>query len=76
VVLLKANSSRWLGSMTPSFAWQQGYASFSVSASLLLTVARYVLNQEAHHRKMSFEEEFRELLRPHGVEYDAHFVLG
>jgi hypothetical protein len=76
VLSLKANSSRWLGLTTRGFAWQEGYASFSVSASLVPTVAKYIENQQAHHRKMSFEEEFVALLRKHGVDYDPKFVLG
>jgi REP element-mobilizing transposase RayT len=76
VSVLKANSSRWIALTTRGFAWQQSYASFSVSASLVPTVARYVQHQQAHHRKMSFEDEFLALLRKHGVEYDPKFVLG
>jgi len=76
ILALKANSSRWLRLTSRSFAWQQGYASFSVSASLLPTVARYIRNQQMHHRKMSFEDELVALLRKHGAEYDPSFVLG
>jgi putative transposase len=76
ILVIKANSSRWLGSTIRGFAWQQGYASFSVSASLLPAVVRYIRNQETHHRKMTFEDEFLALLRKHGVEYDPKFVLG
>jgi putative transposase len=65
---LKANSSRWLGSQ---FEWQKGYGAFSVSPSLLETVQKYIRNQEEHHRKRSFEEEFVALLRKSGVAYDA-----
>ncbi len=56
--------------------WQEGYGAFSVSASNLSVVERYIRNQAAHHRKMSFEEEFVALLRKHGVEFDAKFVFG
>jgi putative transposase len=76
VLVLKANSSRWLRLKDRGFAWQRGYGSFSVSASLAPAVASYVRNQQAHHRKMSFEDEFLLLLRKHGVEYDPKFVLG
>ena len=65
---LKANSARWLGS---EFEWQKEYGAFSVSASLLATVRAYIRNQEEHHRKRSFEEEFVALLRKSGVVYDA-----
>jgi putative transposase len=67
---LKANSSRWLGAQGVKFQWQEGYGAFSVSPSLADAVGRYIRNQEAHHRKRSFEEEFRLLLEKSGVVYD------
>jgi len=67
---LKANSSKWMGEQGKDFSWQEGYAAFSVSSSNLDQVARYIQNRETHHRKANFEDEFRELLRKHGVEYD------
>ena len=73
---IKSNSSRWMRQSSRLFVWQEGYAAFSVSASQLPTVIRYVRNQEAHHRKMSIEDEFLALLRKHGVDYDPKFVLG
>jgi putative transposase len=68
---LKANSSRWLGEQGLAFQWQEGYGAFSVSPSLVNTVQGYVHNQEVHHRKRSFEEEFRALLDKSGVTYEA-----
>jgi REP element-mobilizing transposase RayT len=68
---LKANSSRWLGENGVRFEWQKGYGAFSVSPSLLATVQAYIRNQGEHHRKRSFEEEFRALLEKSGVAYDA-----
>ena len=68
VLLLKANSSKWMTGQRKGFAWQEGYGAFSVSSSNLDQVSRYIQNQEAHHRKASFEEEFRALLAKHGVE--------
>jgi putative transposase len=65
---LKANSSRWFGS---GFEWQKGYGAFSVSPSLVAAVQAYIRNQEEHHRKGSFEEEFVVMLRKSGVAYDA-----
>jgi len=76
VALLKANSSKWMGEQGIEFSWQEGYGSFRVSSSNLDQVKRYIQNQESHHSKTSFEDEFRELLRKHGVEYDPKFVLG
>ena len=76
VLVLKANSSKWMSEQGKAFSWQEGYGAFSVSSSNLDQVIRYIQNQEAHHRKISFEEEFRALLRKHGVEYDPKFVFG
>ena len=53
------------------FAWQDGYGAFSVSVSNTATVAGYIRNQEQHHRKMTFEEEYRALLKKHGFDPDA-----
>jgi len=74
---LKNSSSKWLKSQGPElrrFYWQGGYGAFSVSASKLEAVSRYVLNQEAHHRKMTFEEEFRRFLEEYHVAYDERYV--
>ena len=76
VLLLKANSSKWMGEQGIDFSRQEGYGAFSVSSSNLDQVTRYIQNQEAHHWNASFEDEFRALLRKHGVEYDAKYVFG
>ena len=60
---LKANSSRWLGEQQQEFEWQKGYGAFSVSPSQLNTVQTYIRNQERHHAKRNFEEEFQILLQ-------------
>ncbi len=70
---LKGSSSRWLGQR---FSWQEGYGAFSVSPSQVPAVKKYIGNQEIHHRKRSFEEEFTALLRNCGIKYDEHFVFG
>ena len=76
VGVIKANSSRWAHEQGFKFSWQQGYGAFSVSASVVPTVVRYIQNQEAHHRKMNFDAEFVALLKKHGVEFDPKFVFG
>jgi putative transposase len=76
VLLIKANSSKWLNDRSHRFAWQKGYAAFGVSASLVSRVARYVNAQEAHHKRMTFDEEFVALLKKHGVKFDPKFVFG
>jgi hypothetical protein len=52
------------------FFWQRGYGAFSVSPSQLDSVLEYVDNQQGHHRGRTFQEEYRELLRKHGVDFD------
>ena len=75
VRLIKTNSSKWMNEHGKEFDWQEGYGAFAVSASKLNVVVRYIHNQEKHHRKMSFEEEYLELLRRHGIEFDPRFVF-
>ena len=70
---LKGASSHWVSDRPdapPGFAWQEGYGAFTVSASQEATVKKYILNQEAHHRKVTFLEEFMTLLKKHGVDFD------
>ena len=57
-----------------TFFWQNGYGAFSVSPSNVVQVKAYTENQEEHHRTMTFQEEFRELLRRHEVEWDERYV--
>ena len=76
VQVLKANSSRWMRQRVPTFAWQQGYGAFSVSASVANTVKKYIENQAEHHKRRSFEDEFLALLKKSGVPYDPKFVFG
>ncbi len=75
VQVLKANSSRWLSDHGFDFCWQNGYGAFSVSASNVDVVRKYIANQHEHHRKYSFEDEFVSLLRKSGVAYDPQFVF-
>ena len=76
VLTIKSNSSRWAHAQNHKFAWQEGYAAFSVSASLVPAVVRYIQNQEAHHKKMPFDAEFLALLKKHRVSFDPKFALG
>jgi len=75
--VLKTNSSRWAKARGPqrrSFAWQGGYGAFSVSESKRGAVIRYIQDQEQHHRRISFQEEFLKLLKSHGVEFDERYI--
>lgn len=75
--VLKTNSSRWAhenGITRRAFAWQAGYGAFSVSQSNAPQVIKYIANQEEHHRKASFQEEFLAFLKKHGIEYDKRYL--
>lgn len=76
VATIKANSSRWASGEGHKFAWQRGYGAFSVSASVIPDVIRYIRNQEEHHKRMDFDAEFVALLKKHGVEFDPKYVFG
>ncbi|HEY6951741.1 MAG TPA: IS200/IS605 family transposase [Bacteroidota bacterium] len=68
---IKGESSHWVNQQDFAkfkFAWQTGYAAFSVSESAVFEVERYIANQKQHHAKKGFAEEWEELLREHGVE--------
>lgn len=68
---VKGESSHWINreSLTSQrFAWQTGYGAFSVSASVVPKVESYIANQESHHRKKTFQEEYEQFLSQHGME--------
>ena len=74
---LKRESSQWLKTKSPDlseFYWQSGYGVFSVSASNVEDVREYIADQEKRHQTMTFQEEFRHLLRKHGREWDERYV--
>jgi putative transposase len=74
---IKANSSGWIHDTFPQiegFAWQCGYGAFSVSASQVPKVRRYIERQEEHHRLRSYQDEFVAFLKAHGVEYDERYL--
>ena len=74
---IKRHSSRWIktrGTHYKQFAWQGGYAGFSVSQSLHDKTKGYIQNQEEHHRKMTFKEELIAFLKEYGIEYDERYL--
>jgi len=72
---LKKATSVWAAKKyCKEFAWQEGYAAFSVSASLREKVRRYIDSQEEHHAKVSFIDELKRLLKKHEVEYDPKYL--
>jgi REP-associated tyrosine transposase len=73
----KKTPSKWMkqqGRQYRAFFWQGGYASFSVSQSNVEQVRAYIAAQEEHHRKVSFQDEFRALCKKHGIEIDERYV--
>ncbi len=77
--LLKGGSSAWIHETFPAlkgFGWQDGYGAFTVSRSDVPSVIEYIQGQREHHRTKSFQEEYRELLMRHGIEFDERYVWG
>jgi putative transposase len=75
---LKGDSSKWIHEEfrnLRAFEWQDGYGGFTVSKSQLPDVIAYIKNQREHHRKGSFEDEYLELLKKHGVDYDERYGI-
>jgi putative transposase len=72
---LKTSSSKILkGKGQDGFSWQSGYGAFSVSQSSRESVFSYIAEQEIHHRRMNFQDEFRALLNKHGIHFDERYV--
>jgi putative transposase len=73
---VKTGSSKWMKAEggVPGFSWQAGYGAFSIGESQVETVVRYIQSQEAHHRKVTFQEEYRKFLERYKVEFDEKYV--
>ena len=74
---IKRHSSRWIktkGEKYKNFAWQGGYGTFSVSPSLHDKTKRYIANQEIHHQKMTFKEEYILFLKEYGIDYNEEYL--
>jgi putative transposase len=72
---VKKGSSKWMKTQDVStFTWQAGYGAFSVGESQAATVVRYIQRQEEHHRRLSFQGEFRRFLEKYRVAYDERYV--
>ena len=76
---VKAKSSQFVKKSFPhlrGFAWQEGYGAFSIMTSAIETTKQYILSQEDHHRRKTFEEEFVAFLESNHVPYDVKFLWG
>ncbi|MEO6908467.1 MAG: IS200/IS605 family transposase [Abditibacteriaceae bacterium] len=74
---IKTGSGSWIReqeSCPGGFHWQTGYGAFSVSPEHKEALVRYIANQEEHHRKVSFQDEYRHFLHKYGIEYDEQYV--
>jgi len=74
---VKRTSSAWIKQASgklSKFYWQAGYAAFSVSQSNLVDVIQYIENQEEHHKRVTFQDEYRAFLNAYGVEFDERYI--
>jgi REP element-mobilizing transposase RayT len=74
----KTNSSKWCNEAFPTkrkFAWQRGFGAFSVSFSNVSAVQSYIQNQAEHHKRTSFENEYRQLLIRHEIAFDERYLF-
>jgi putative transposase len=74
---IKANSSKWIHETKPeqaAFAWQDGFAAFTVSKSQVEPVREYNLDQKQHHAQRDFKSELLGLLERHEIEYDERYI--
>lgn len=75
---IKGNSSKWInekGFLKCRFSWQEGFGAFSYSKSQLPNVIEYINNQEAHHKKKCFIEEYKEFLKAFNIDYDERYIF-
>jgi len=75
---IKGNSSKWIndkGFVRVKFSWQAGYGAFSYSHSQIDDVVKYIINQEEHHKKKTFREEYLQLLKRFNVEFNERYIL-
>ena len=75
---IKSNSSRWLNEQAwnaDDFEWQKGYGAFTVSYSQMDHVRAYIANQETHHQKLSFQQEYISLLKKHNIDFELTYLF-
>ncbi len=74
---LKSSSSKWIkskGDQYQKFYWQNGYGGFSIHQEQVETLKRYIANQEDHHKKLTFTDEYYSLLKHYNIEYDEQYI--
>lgn len=76
--LVKGDSSEWInktGLTSSKFQWQEGYGAFSYSKSQINSVVKYIANQQDHHKKITFLDEYRKLLVNFDIEFDERYIF-
>lgn len=76
--IIKANSSKWINSnnfIRGHFEWQRGFSGFTYSRSQRNSVIQYIMNQEIHHKKRTFREEYLDILKKFEMEYDERYIF-
>lgn len=74
---VKTGSSKWIKTKGPAFRnfyWQKGYGAFSIGQSNVVTLKRYIHGQKRHHRRITFQDEYRKFLKRYEIEYDERYV--
>jgi REP element-mobilizing transposase RayT len=74
---VKTESSKWIktkGVEFINFHWQKGYGAFSIGQTQVEDVKRYIRSQKEHHRRVTFQDEYRKFLKRYGIEYDERYV--
>lgn len=75
---IKANSSKWINEnklVVGKFEWQAGFGAFTIGQSQVNTVINYITNQEVHHRKKTFREEYSDFLRAYGIDFKPEYIF-
>ncbi len=76
--IIKANSSKWINEnkfIIGKFNWQEGFGAFSYSKSQIDNVAKYILNQQEHHKRTSFKDEYLSILQKADIEYEDLYLF-
>ena len=74
---VKTNSSKWIKTKSrefKNFHWQRGYGAFSIGQSNVEILKRYISNQKEHHRRVTFQDEYREFLESYGIDFDERYM--
>jgi putative transposase len=74
---VKTSTSKWIktkGREFRNFHWQRGYGAFSIGQSNVASLKRYITSQKQHHRRLTFQDEYRKFLKAYGIDYDEEYI--